>query len=189
MRIDITRQIRCGASFPLVPTPVYTGSALPIEVVGVPRLRGNSEVVGVRVAITNADGVTVTVGLEPRGDGSWCANFAAANFAAFGRVDNGVIVYLELLDIDAVATERIASGILDIIAGTPDARPGDPDAHYVAKGDDQFVKTAIVDGVQHYKRIVVTYVERMGDWGFDLEGDYILTDAGQFVPANTQEGE
>lgn len=50
-----------------------------------------------------------------------------------------------------------------------------------SKGDDTYIKSEIVDGTQHYKKLVIVNNERIG-WAFDLQGDYVLVD-GEFQEA------
>lgn len=184
MKIDITKQLKTDPSFPIDPVRTYTGSALPIEVVGVPNVRGTGYVVGVKVEITNADGVTLPVNLARRLDGVWGCVFAASNFAAFGWVENGVTVSLEITNPNGNGThlEKIGRGDFEVLSGSASARPGDPSSHYRTIGDDDFKKSQVVDGVQHFKKVEIAYDEDMGDWGFDLTGDYILSADGEFVP-------
>lgn len=61
-------------------------------------------------------------------------------------------------------------------------RPIKADGNYVTMGADQYIKSEIVDGVQHYKKVVLAYDADMEDWGFNLTGDYILSGS-SFVEA------
>ena len=51
-----------------------------------------------------------------------------------------------------------------------------------SKGDDTYIKSELVDGTQHYKKLVIVNNERIG-WAFDLQGDYVLVD-GEFQEVN-----
>lgn len=53
----------------------------------------------------------------------------------------------------------------------------------VQKGDVLYVRSKVVDGVQHYVAQTMTYDEDMKAWGADWTGDYVLVD-GSFIPAN-----
>lgn len=61
---------------------------------------------------------------------------------------------------------------------------GSPGAHYQSKGGDIYIKSEVIDDIQHYKRLSIAYSSRLGTWGFnDPEGDYVLFANGDFVPA------
>ena len=51
-----------------------------------------------------------------------------------------------------------------------------------AIGGDVYHKSKVVNGVQHYKKEVISYDDDMGDWGASYVGDYIIV-GGVFVPA------
>lgn len=182
MKIDISRQIKTDASFPLDPGRVYTGSAFPVEVVGVPCRRGDAYVTGVKVAVTNADGLTIEATAVMFNDGSWRAVFAASCFTSFGRIDNGLVVSLDLLNGGTQHVEKIGCGIFEVMSGSPDVQPGDPTAHYRRVGDDDYRKSYVLENIQHYKKVEIAYDEDMGDWGFNLTGDFILSADGEFIP-------
>lgn len=182
MRIDITNQIRTDPSFPIDPVRVYTGSALPIEIVGVPNLRGGKYVVGVKIALTNADGIPIEIPLARKMDGVYYGVFAASNFTTYGWIEFGATISLELASGNGgVHVEKVARGDFEVMSGSASARPGDPTTHYRTIGDDDYKKSDVVAGVQHYKKVGIVYDEEMGDWGFTLTGDYIIGDEG-FVP-------
>lgn len=186
MRLDISKWLRLDPSFPLDPVRVNAGSPLPVVILGVPAYRGPDQVVGVHVAVTNADGVTVEIPLGMFGDCTWRGTFAASNFTNYGTVDNGFAVILVMVD---GSLERVASGIFEVLATSPSTQPGDPGNYYQRKGDDEYHRSEVVEGVQHYKKVEIAYDADMGAWGFDLTGDYILNNSGEFVPADETEGE
>lgn len=182
MKIDISNQVKIDASFPIDPVHVYTGSALPVEVVGVPRIRGGAYVTGVKVAVTNADGVTIEATAVKYDDGSWRCVFAASNFVTYGKVDNGLVVSLELSAGTATHVEKIGRGVFEVMSGSSSATPGTPGTHYQVVGADEYHKSVVVGGVQHYKKVTIAYDAEMGDWGFNLSGDYIISADGEYVP-------
>lgn len=63
--------------------------------------------------------------------------------------------------------------VIPKVPETPIAGGGSGD---VALGGDQYFKSEIVDGVQHYKRVEIRYDADMADWGFVLVGDFVLED-------------
>lgn len=185
MLISIVDNISRDVSLPIGPYSVFTGSAVPVTVCGVPRERAGLAVVGCRVSIVNADGVRVTAACQRRCN--WCANFAASNFEGYGTVDNGVQVFLVLSDGTNEHIELVASGMLFIKQANSEVRPGgggSPD--YQKKGDIEYLRAYILNGVQHYKRVEIAYDAVMDDWGFNLTGDYVLVD-GAFIPYVNQE--
>jgi hypothetical protein len=44
----------------------------------------------------------------------------------------------------------------------------------VTLGGDQYVKGNVVDGVQRYKKMVISYDRDMRDWGLSFVGEFIL---------------
>lgn len=175
--------IKCDVErpeLPFCPLSIPCGSARTLGVTGLPRQRLGVTVKGCRVRITNADGVAMTREAVYR-DGAWCVTFPAAHFQAYGDVKRGVIVMAYGSDEngeDQVWVERF--GDLRIMPLDASARPGDPSA--AAVGRDVYHKSKVVDGVQHYKKEVISYDEDMGDWGASYVGDYIIV-GGDYVPA------
>ena len=55
---------------------------------------------------------------------------------------------------------------------------------FARKGDVLYVRSKVVDGVQHYVAQTMTYDDEMGAWGADWSGDYVLSSDGSFIPAN-----
>lgn len=180
MKIHLYDQVR-NPAYPPKCVNTYTGSALPLELIGVPFYHGGAAVTGVSVTLTNADGVELTGICEKRGY-DWKVLFAASNFAHYGFVSKGVKITLTL----AGGHQTIlAVGDLEIRAAAANAQPGDPSARYVTKDGDHYEKIDVRDGVQHYiKRVMVFDPDPAIGWGAKWEGDYILTDDGNFIPAN-----
>lgn len=186
MRIDLTNQ-NDNYTCPPLPVRTFTGSALPVTLVGIRQHQGDGEVVAVRVSVTNADGVPFCVPCVRLADG-WATALAATCFTRFGTVLKGFCVEVDLRrnpDTTPVSV-KFAVADLDIKAASPTAEPGDPGSGFVRKGDDIYAPTALIEGVQHYAKQVMSYSPEMGAWGADWLGDYILVD-GNYIPAN-QEG-
>ena len=186
MKIHLYDQVR-NPAFPLKCVNHYTGSALPVELTGVPFFYGGASVTGVRLTLTNADGVPVTAVCEKLGY-DWHTLFAASNFAHYGFVSKGVKVELTLAGADGTEHQTlIAVGDFEIHAAAAGVQPGDPSAHYATKDGDHFEKIDVRDGVQHYiKRVMVFDPDPAIGWGAKWEGDYILTSDGNFIPANQE---
>lgn len=187
MKIHLYDQVR-NPAFPLKCANHFTGSALPIELCGIPFFYACSRVTGVSVTITNADGVELT-GLCEKCGYEWRVLFAATNFVHYGFVKKGVKVVLSLEGSDGRYHQTVlAVGDIEINASAAGAQPGDPSAHYATKDGDHYEKIDVRDGVQHYiKRVMVFDPDPAIGWGAKWEGDYILTADGNFIPAN-QEG-
>lgn len=174
MRLDVSNQIKRGVQYPLYPIHVLTGSAFPIEIMGVPENRGSGDVVGVKFSVTNADGVKIEAPLKSSKDNIWRGIFSAENFKTFGFVTRGVSVFVEFIEDGFSHNEKIAVGDLHVLQGSPEATPGEGPSASPWLGADQYHKSEIVDGVQHYKRVEIRYDADMADWGFILVGDFIL---------------
>ena len=181
MKISLKDQATISPALPMQCAATFTGSALPLEFVDIPDEIGGAAVVAVAATVTNADGAAATAPCEHAG-GVWRVTFAASCFEHYGFVERGVSVALTLRD--GSGNERgmvLAVGDLEVKRSSPSAAPGDPEKSYQIKGEDIFVKTRVIDDVQHYARQEMSYDAEMDAWGADWLGDYILVD-GEFVP-------
>ena len=179
MLINISYQVKYDMSLQPLPVKMNTGSALPLEIFGIPENLGGESVTGVTVIVTNPDGVSAT-GTAVKSGGWWCVKFAASLFTAYGTVLRGVKV------VAATAGGSTVLALADLVvnAANANAIAGNPGAHYQTKGGDVYFKSEVVDEVQHYKRVTIGYNARLGVWGYnDPEGDYILDSNGDFTPA------
>ena len=180
MKINLNIQMENMLTLPVMPVGIYTGSALPLEIVGIPAMMAGGVVSGVSVTVTNADGMPVT-GAAAAVGGTWMILFAASNFANYGEVMAGIRIDATVERRDgttAIVTVGVAD--LNIKAASASATPGTPGAHYVEKGGDLYPKTQIVDGVQHYTKQTMAFNPEIG-WGAEWSGDYILDASGNFV--------
>lgn len=167
--------------WPFVPVNVACGSARTIGVIGM-RSRLGVKVTGCRIRVTNADGVAMSKDCVAN-RGVWCATFPASHFQNFGTVKNGVVVFAVGKDEngdDQLWIERV--GDLRVSPVDASSTPGGT----VEPPRDVYHKSEIVDGVQHYKREVLTYSARQNAWGADYVGDYVFI-GGEFVPFTTGE--
>lgn len=181
MKIDLKVQIEVDPLYPAGPLAGYSGSTVLAELVGVPASLAGGTVAGVEVTLTTPDGLQVTEPAEKVGS-EWHVLFAASNFTCFGTTRRGFkAVAIIVRDDGTTFPYTLGIGNLHIDAGTPDAQPGDPSKSYVVKGEDIYVKTRVIDDVQHYARQEMSYDAEMGAWGAEWLGDYILVD-GEFVP-------
>ena len=181
MKISLKDQAKISPALPMQCAATFTGSALPLEFVDIPGEIGGAAVVAVAATVTNADGAAATAPCEHAGE-VWRVTFAASCFEHYGFIERGVSVALTLRD--GSGNERgmvLAVGDLEVKRSSPSAAPGDPEKSYQIKGEDIFVKTRVIDDVQHYARQEMSYDAEMGAWGADWLGDYILVD-GEFVP-------
>lgn len=181
MKVLLKLQAEADQTLPPLPVKVYTGSALPLELVGIPAKMAGGEVLGVSVTVTNADGQPLTgqcfkVGAE------WYTLFAAAGFTNYGFVKQGVKFDVTVKRADgSTAVVTIGVADLEVKAASPNAVAGQPSRGCVVKGEDVYFKAAVVGGVQHYVKQSMQYDPRVG-WGAVWGGDFVLSTDGQFVP-------
>lgn len=177
--IDVSDQIKISAALPLKRLSAFTGSPLPVIVVGIPDSFAGGTLTGVAIAIVNAD-LQRTIWNCVRRNGLWRVLLPASCFPSYGFVAKGVKVSA-LVSLDGETPEiTIGVGDLKIDPLSASSRPGDP----VIGGTDVYKKSEIVDGVQHYKLESLVFNEEMGDWGLQWSGDYVYQD-GEFVPVAT----
>lgn len=175
MILDLTPQAKHGPYLQPLPVRIYTGSALPLDIVGIPPALAGESVTGVSVMIVNADGITTTAPAVKTAR-AWCVTFAPSTFASFGFVAKGLAVSVAT----AAGSTLFAVADLEVVAATPDTQPGDPTRSFVEKGSDIYLKTYTLAGVQHYTKMQLELSERLGTYGADWTGDYILTSDGQY---------
>ena len=181
MKIDLANQIGCDPALPLLPLRGYTGSALLAELCGIPDVLCGFPVASVAVSLVTPDAEPVTAAAEKAG-GEWRALFAASCFAGYGTVRRGFRVTAALKRADGTTFNLVLGvGNLEILAGSPEATPGDPSRTFVQKGGDVYLKSTVVDNVQHYVKQVMEYDAEIG-WGATWTGDYILVN-GEFTEA------
>lgn len=169
MRFTVKNQLQYGPALKLLPISHYTGIALPLEAMDVPSRFGGEEVLSVSFVVVNADGVRVTAPASLK-SGVWGATIAAKSFPTYGFIPRGVAVVLVTPNGSTVA----AYADLEIYPDGQDVEPGSGPSSSPTLGADQYLKSEIVDGVQHYKRVEIRYDEDMADWGFVLVGDFVL---------------
>ena len=111
---------------------------------------------------------------------TWRILYAASNFSTYGDVSRGLKVELTITQANgATHTLTIGMGAVVIEKGDASAEPGDPMAAYVVKGEDIYLKSRLIDGVQHFVKMAMEYDEDIG-WGATWGGDYIL-EGGNYV--------
>lgn len=181
MKVLLKLQAEADQTLPLMPVKVYTGSALPLELVGIPNSMAGGEITGVSVEVTNADnqpltGECVKVGAD------WYVLFAAAGFVSYGFVSKGLKVTATVKRADG-STANVIIGVADFeaVAASASASAGVPSQGYIVKGGDLYVKSKVVDAIQHYVKQSMEYDPEIG-WGANWGGDYVLSADGQFVP-------
>jgi hypothetical protein len=163
-------------ALPLKCGTVFSGSALPVTLIGVPESRGGLRVCGVRVRVTNAAGMPVTAECFIQ-RGLWRCRFSAANFAVYGFISQGMSVELVL---DDGEIETVGVGDFEVVAANASAVKGEIDGVFMTKGADVYHKSEVVDGVQHYLKQKMVHDPDIG-WGATWIGDYVLTAEGNFV--------
>ena len=162
--------------WPFMPIVVPCGSSRTIGVIGL-KSKFGVKVTGCQIRVTNADGVALTKDCVKDG-GAWCVTFPASHFQNYGTVKNGVVIFAVGKDEsgnDQLWIERV--GDLRVTPVDASSTPGGT----VEQPRDVYHKSEIVDGVQHYKREVLTYSERQRAWGAEYVGDYVFI-GGEFVP-------
>lgn len=181
MKIDLKIQMGNMLTLPVMPVGIYTGSALPLEIQGIPAMMAGGVVSGVSVTVTNADGVPVTGAAAVVG-GVWMILFASSNFANYGDVMAGVKIDATVIRPDGT-TAVVTVGVADlrIKAASANAMPGTPSNMVMIKGADIFFPFGEpVEGVQHYVKQRVVSDPEIGV-GAVWEGDFILGSDGNFV--------
>ena len=163
-------------ALPLKCGTVFSGSALPVTLVGVPESRGGLKVCGVRVRVVNAAGMPVSAECFMQ-RGLWRCRFSAANFAVYGFISQGMSVELVL---DDGEIETVGVGDFEVIAANASAVKGEPSGVFMSKGADVYHKSEVVDGVQHYLKQKMVHDPDIG-WGATWIGDYVLTAEGEYV--------
>lgn len=186
MKIYLRDQL-LNPAYPAKCVSVRTGSALPIEFCDVPFFYNGLRVTGVKVSVTNANGVAVEVPCEKRG-ARWFVQFAASNFVNYGYVSKGFKVTLQLKSDDDRCFDCVVSvGDVDISAASASAMPGNPGNFYMTKDGELYVRSHVIEGVQHFvKQEMVFDPDPLLGWGAKWTGDYILSNAGDYVPANPE---
>ena len=166
--------------WPLEPVAVWSGSALPLTVAGIPQSIAGGNVKSVSFTVTNADGLTLTAAADSGDGGIYFAIFAEGNFSSYGYIEKGVKIKATVSMPDGgEANIILAVADLEIAASSPSASPGDPSKTFVAKGSDQYIKTETVEGVQHYAKITLHRDPRVNSYLARYTGDYILVN-GEF---------
>lgn len=169
--------VDCGClrpDWPFIPITVPCGSARTIGVIGL-KSRCGVTIVGCRIRVTNADGVALTKDCVKDG-GAWCVTFPASHFQNYGTVKNGVVVFAVGKDESGNDQQWIVRvGDLRVMAINAESESG------VVTPGDVYHKSEVIDGVQHYKKEVLTYSKRQQAWGAEYVGDYVFV-GGEFVP-------
>lgn len=191
MIIDLMKQAM-NARIPLNCTAVYNSSSLAIEVTHLRMFADLGALRKVEVIVVNADGLKLTAEAKKvertNGDAYTCT-FASTNFEHYGFVVRGVKIVLTISPSDDEEELKYIAGVGDfeVMQASADATAGNPGASgYEARGEDVYLRTEVVDGVQHYTKQVMVYDAAIG-WGATWEGDYILTD-GEFVKQGELKG-
>lgn len=179
MKVDLTLQFGRDPTLPVMPVKVNTGSALALELVGVPRRHAGGEVSGVSVVVTNANGEPLSAVCAKVGD-AWCVIFAASGFAEYGFVRRGFCAVVEIRRADDSTASLTICGDFEVVSASAAAQPGNPSSAYQVSGGDVYLKSAVVADVQHYVKQSMVYDARVG-WGATWGGDYIKTADGTFV--------
>lgn len=179
MKIDLQHNIETDPTFPIGPVRGYTDSSVFLEFCGIPDRISGCEVSAVSVTLVNADGAPISAPAE-RDGGIWRVLFAGTNFAAYGFIEMGAKVSLSLERPDRTKFALVVGfGNFEIKKACASAVPGDLTKTFVVKGSDVYLKTIVVDGVQHYIKQKMVNDPEIG-WGAEWNGDYILVN-GEFV--------
>jgi len=187
MKINVSIQARLDMTLPLMPVKSFTGSALPLEIDGIPVEMAGGKVTAVTATVTNASAVPATGACTKVGN-VWMTLFAASNFDEYGFVAKGIKIAVTVTRADlSTANIILAAGDFQIVASSASAQPGDPSRSYVVKGSDVYLKSYIVGEVQHYVKQTMEYDSQIG-WGANWSGDYILVN-GEFIPFVQNQGD
>ena len=184
MKINIDIQNNYDHTLPLLPTRTWSGSSLPVEICGVPYTIGGDMVTGITIIVTNADGEPYTCACEYVG-GKWCTVIGSAAFTTYGFIELGIKVKAMVKNASGtIIPVTIAAGDFEVVKSDATAQPGSggggTSGNYQTRGGDLYLKTQIVDGIQHYTKQVMEYDPDIG-WGASWTGDYIKDDEGNFT--------
>ena len=188
MIIDLSDQMNISTGLPPRHAVTYVNSSMPLVFVGIPAVRADGEITAVAVTVTNADAMPTTAPCVKEGD-AWCVAFAPSCFPTYGFIERGYkVVATVKTPTGSTMSSTLAVGDVEIHPDSPRATPGDPSKGYVVKGDDIYLKSQVVEGVQHFVKQTMEYDAEMGAWGATWSGDYILVD-GEYVAyqASTEE--
>lgn len=175
MLIDVSMQLAAGSGVRVPSLQHFAGSALALEIRGVPAALAGDDVAAVSATLVNADGEPMTAEAARLADGVWGVTFPAAHFSSYGHIGRGLRISV------TTASGAVVFAIRDFdVAASSSATPeGDTTRSFARKGDDIYLKTVVVDGVQHYTKQTVVYNERLRSYAADWTGDYILVN-GEF---------
>ena len=162
--------------WPFIPVSVAAGSARTLFVKGIPSRFGLT-VTGIRIRVTNCDGEQLTKDCVRTGD-VWCATFPPSHFQRYGTVKNGVVVFFVGLD-ETGAEQMWIQRVGDLRVTSLDESTDPGSVKQTPKA--VYIKTEMIDGVQHYKQEVLVWSERQQAWGADFVGDFVFVSGG-FVP-------
>lgn len=181
VKADISYTAQNAESF-LPPVIVRGSSDVTLVITGMAALDG-ARIREVKVAATNVSGTGLEITASKVGS-YFVATLPGVFFADPGIVTSGLIIKGEGSDAAGTSAAWVLGvadiEILDIATGAVPA-PEELNANdYSLKGADTYVKSRIVDGVQHYCLQTITYDEEMEAWGATWSGDYILNDNGTF---------
>ena len=182
-KVDVSYTSRNPDSF-LAPLRLISGSDVTFVISGVPGPLDGVKVAAVYVEVTNVKGSSMTVDASKLG-GNWIVTIPRTFFTEPGIISAGYIVRASGKDAAGTAAYSWLLGIgdVEIIAVDTGAIPAPEEfnaADFVLKGADTYEKSRVVDGVQHYCKQTISYDEEMKAWGATWQGDYILTDGGEF---------
>ena len=175
MLIDISMQLAAGSGIRVPSVQHLAGSAFALEIHGVPAAIAGDNVEAVSATVVNADGEIMTAPAAKIAGDVWAVTLPASHFSSYGRVGNGLRISITLASGAVVFVIRDFE-VAASSSGTPE---GDATRSLARKGDDIYVKTSVVDGVQHFARQIVVYNERLQSYAADWTGDYILVN-GEF---------
>jgi len=180
MRVDLYLQFRRDLTLPAMPVRVNSGSALPLELYGIPAVVSGATVTGVSVQITNANSEPLTATCTKIGD-AWVTLFASSGFVNYGTVKNGFKAMVTCRRQDGVSMTIHICGDFEVVASSASAVPGSQSTAYQIAGGDVYKKTQVIGGVQHYIKEQMAYDADIG-WGAEWVGDYVKSNDGQFIP-------
>lgn len=183
--IDVSFTSRNGGAM-LPPVKIYTNCSVLLRLRGVPMVDSGATVTSVVGDIKLLNGQIQKRDFTwDNASRSWISSIFEGEFRSSGRVASGLVIKAHGVESGWLERHTWVLGVADIEAydySDAAALPFDtPDmASYVQKNDDIYIKSEVIDGVQHYKKQVIVYDSDMESWGAEWIGDYILEN-GVFV--------
>jgi hypothetical protein len=181
-KIDVSYTSRHTGSY-LPPLRAVSSSSITVLISNVPSRADGVNIESVEIKAVNVRGEVCEV-VASKAGGNYIVTLPDTFFSLPGIVRSGLVVVAHGADVGGTTAKWILGiGDVEIIALDTGIVPMPENINaesFTKKGADTYVKTKVVNGVQHYCLQTMQYDEEMKAWGAVWSGDYILNDQGQF---------